>query len=61
MASRTGPLENRAVANPWPSANTAEKHWRGLIPSHEYFQGDNGAGIGASQQTGEMTGDCRGH
>jgi uncharacterized protein DUF3300 len=26
--------------------------WRGLIPFHEYFHGDNGAGIGASHQTG---------
>ena len=24
----------------------------GLIPVHEYFHGYNGAGIGASQQTG---------
>jgi hypothetical protein len=23
-----------------------------LIPFHEYFHGDNGAGIGASHQTG---------
>jgi len=29
-----------------------DPHWRGLIPFHEYFHGDNGAGIGASQQTG---------
>lgn len=27
-------------------------HWRDLILFHEYFQGDNGAGIGASHQTG---------
>jgi hypothetical protein len=26
--------------------------WRDLIPFHEYFNGDNGAGIGASHQTG---------
>ena len=26
--------------------------WRDLIPFHEYFHGDNGAGIGASHQTG---------
>jgi hypothetical protein len=26
--------------------------WRDLIPLHEYFHGDNGAGIGASHQTG---------
>jgi Glycosyl hydrolase family 63 C-terminal domain len=27
-------------------------HWRDLILFHEYFQGDNGAGLGASHQTG---------
>jgi Mannosylglycerate hydrolase MGH1-like glycoside hydrolase domain len=27
-------------------------HWHDLIPFHEYFHGDNGAGIGASHQTG---------
>jgi hypothetical protein len=26
--------------------------WRDLVPFHEYFHGDNGAGIGASHQTG---------
>jgi hypothetical protein len=26
--------------------------WHDLIPFHEYFNGDNGAGIGASHQTG---------
>ncbi|MDQ6614990.1 MAG: glucosidase [Actinomycetota bacterium] len=26
--------------------------WRGLIPFHEYFHGDNGKGLGASHQTG---------
>jgi hypothetical protein len=26
--------------------------WRDLIPLYEYFHGDNGAGIGASHQTG---------
>jgi hypothetical protein len=26
--------------------------WDGLIPFHEYFHGDNGAGLGASHQTG---------
>jgi hypothetical protein len=29
-----------------------DPHWRGLIAFHEYFHGDNGAGIGASHQTG---------
>jgi mannosylglycerate hydrolase MGH1-like protein/glycosyl hydrolase family 63 len=29
-----------------------DPNWRELIPFHEYFHGDNGAGIGASHQTG---------
>jgi len=40
-----------------PVNGTAEKfnndpHWRDLILFYEYFHGDNGAGIGASHQTG---------
>ncbi|HJW82900.1 MAG TPA: glucosidase, partial [Anaerolineae bacterium] len=30
----------------------ADPHWRDYIPFHEYFHGDNGAGLGASHQTG---------
>ncbi len=26
--------------------------WRDIIPFYEYFHGDNGAGLGASHQTG---------
>jgi len=29
-----------------------DDNWRNLIPFHEYFHGDTGAGIGASHQTG---------
>jgi hypothetical protein len=29
-----------------------DPHWRDLISFHEYFHGDNGAGIGAAHQTG---------
>ena len=29
-----------------------DPHWRDRIPFHEYFHGDNGAGLGASHQTG---------
>ena len=29
-----------------------DEHWRGLITFSEYFHGDNGAGLGASHQTG---------
>src|ERR1051326_8785866 len=40
-----------------PVFGTVEKfqndpYWRDLVPFHEYFHGDNGAGIGASPQTG---------
>jgi hypothetical protein len=30
----------------------SDEHWRDLILFYEYFHGDNGAGIGASHQTG---------
>jgi hypothetical protein len=30
----------------------ADPHWRDLILFYEYFHGDNGAGVGASHQTG---------
>jgi len=29
-----------------------DPHWRDLILFYEYFHGDNGAGLGASHQTG---------
>ncbi len=29
-----------------------DPHWRDCIPFYEYFHGDNGAGVGASHQTG---------
>jgi hypothetical protein len=29
-----------------------DPHWRDYVPFYEYFQGDNGAGLGASHQTG---------
>jgi hypothetical protein len=29
-----------------------DPHWRDYIPFHEYLHGDNGAGVGASHQTG---------
>ncbi|GAC1616736.1 MAG: glucosidase [Candidatus Acidiferrum sp.] len=31
---------------------TNNPHWKDLVLFHEYFHGDNGAGIGASHQTG---------
>ena len=30
----------------------SDPHWRDLVQFHEYFHGDNGAGLGASHQTG---------
>jgi hypothetical protein len=30
----------------------ADPRWRDLVPFHEYFHGDTGAGVGASHQTG---------
>ncbi len=29
-----------------------DPHWRDLVPFHEYFHGETGAGLGASHQTG---------
>ena len=37
------------------AANTRyqrDPHWRDLVLFYEYFHGDNGAGVGASHQTG---------
>ena len=36
----------------WIEKFQTDPHWHDLIPFHEYFHGDNGAGIGASHQTG---------
>jgi hypothetical protein len=30
----------------------SDPHWRDYVPFYEYFHGDNGAGLGASHQTG---------
>jgi hypothetical protein len=29
-----------------------DPHWRDYLPFHEFFHGDNGAGLGAGHQTG---------
>ena len=29
-----------------------DPEWHAMIPFHEYFHGDTGAGLGASHQTG---------
>ena len=35
-----------------PAKFQDDPHWRDLILFYEYFHGDNGAGLGASHQTG---------
>ena len=40
----------RCTAAPTKFQN--DPHWRDLILFYEYFHGDNGAGLGASHQTG---------
>jgi hypothetical protein len=45
-----GPDGRRPVAG--GIATFQDPHWRDLILFHEYFHGDNGAGIGANHQTG---------
>jgi len=46
-----GPDGRRPVCGGTEKFQT-DPHWRDLILFHEYFHGDNGAGIGASHQTG---------
>jgi hypothetical protein len=46
-----GPDGRRAV-NGGTEIFNQDPHWRDLISFYEYFHGDNGAGIGASHQTG---------
>jgi hypothetical protein len=48
-------LRNEHGQRPVFGGNTTfqnDEHWRDYIPFHEYFHGDNGAGVGASHQTG---------
>jgi hypothetical protein len=48
-------LVDEAGRRPVFGANTRFQHdpfWRDLVPFHEYFHGDTGAGVGASHQTG---------
>jgi hypothetical protein len=46
-----GPDGRRPVLGDVPLFQS-DPHWRDLIPFYEYFHGDNGAGLGASHQTG---------
>ncbi len=48
-------LQEQSVRRPvYGSIETfqTDPHWRNLMLFHEYFHGDNGAGLGASHQTG---------
>jgi len=36
----------------WTQKFQNDPYWRDLICFHEYFHGENGAGLGASHQTG---------
>ena len=48
---RRGPNGRRPLYGGTETFHT-DPHWRDLILFYEYFHGDNGAGIGASHQTG---------
>ncbi len=57
LSRRLGRLFLRGQDGRRPVCGGTEKfqqdpHWRDLILFHEYFNGDNGAGLGASHQTG---------
>jgi hypothetical protein len=57
IAGRLGSIFLRDARGRRPVYGGTEKfqvdpHWRDLILFYEYFQGDNGAGLGASHQTG---------
>jgi len=57
LARRLGSIFLRDAKGRRPVYGTTDlfqtdPHWRDLILFYEYFHGDNGAGIGASHQTG---------
>jgi hypothetical protein len=57
VASRIANIFKRDAQGRRPVYGTSEKfqsdpHWRDHIRFHEYFHGDSGAGVGASQQCG---------
>jgi hypothetical protein len=58
-ATATGPSDNRPLESQGrrpvfggQPLFQRDPHWRDYILFHEYFHGDNGAGLGASHQTG---------
>jgi hypothetical protein len=57
LSRRLSRLFLRDAEGKRPALSAAEKfqtdeHWRDLLLFHEYFNGDTGAGLGASHQTG---------
>src|SRR6185503_1330446 len=57
LANRLGRIFLKNAEGRRPVYGSTEKfqndrHWRDLILFHEYFHGDNGAGLGANHQTG---------
>jgi hypothetical protein len=48
---REGPDGRRPVHGPYEKFHT-DPQWHDMVPFHEYFHGDTGAGLGASHQTG---------
>jgi hypothetical protein len=42
----------RRPVHGWQAKFQDDPHWRDLLLFYEYFHGDNGAGLGASHQTG---------
>ncbi|HEY7281497.1 MAG TPA: glucosidase, partial [Actinomycetota bacterium] len=44
--------DGRRPVHGWVPRLTDDPEWRDLVFFHEYFHGDNGAGLGASHQTG---------
>ena len=44
--------EGRRAVHGWYRKFQDDPHWRDLLLFYEYFHGDNGAGLGASHQTG---------
>ena len=52
MATFLRNADNRRPVFGGQSIPQTDPHWRDLVLFYEYFHGDNGAGIGASHQTG---------
>jgi hypothetical protein len=48
---RAGDDGRRPVHGPYEKFHT-DPEWHSMVPFHEYFHGDTGAGLGASHQTG---------